>query len=70
MDIEKKGEHMNMNRLLNNKEIAEFLGVSLATIYRLREKGLPVIKIADSARYDVEEVMKWVREQNEKEGNK
>ena len=58
---------MNMNRLLNNKEIAEFLGVSLATIYRLREKGLPVIKIADSARYDVNEVMKWVREQNKKE---
>ena len=56
-----------MKKLLNTKELADFLGVSFATIYRLREKGLPVIKIIDSARYDVDEVMKWIREQNEKE---
>jgi len=57
---------MKMERLLNSKEIAEFLGVSLATIYRLRDKGLPYIKIANSARYDVKEVMEWVREQDKK----
>ena len=60
---------MKVDRLLNTKEIAAYLGVSLATIYRLREKGMPVIKIANSARYDVEEVMRWVKEQD-KEGDK
>ena len=58
---------MKVDRLLNTKEIAAYLGVSLATIYRLREKGMPVIKIANSARYDVKEVMEWIREQDKEE---
>lgn len=55
-----------MNKLLNTKELADYLGVSLATVYRLRDKGLPVIKIANSARYEVNEVMEWIREQDKK----
>jgi len=46
------------------KEMLKELGVSRATLYRLIDKGLPVVKIGGSTRFDVEAVQQWIEDQN------
>jgi excisionase family DNA binding protein len=42
------------------KELAEYLGVSMITIYRLTEKGkIPAKKVGAQWRYLKEEVDRW-----------
>jgi excisionase family DNA binding protein len=53
-----------LTKLLNVNELTEVLNVSRAQIYKLINKGLPVIKIGNNTRFDVAEVMKWVKDQN------
>jgi excisionase family DNA binding protein len=53
-----------MTKLLNVSELIETLGVSRAQIYRLINKGLPVIKVGNNTRFDLSEVMQWIKEQN------
>jgi excisionase family DNA binding protein len=55
-----------MPNLLTAKELAEKLSVSHMTIHRLRKKGLPVIKLGRSVRFDLEKVSVWIDEQNKK----
>ena len=46
-----------LNRLLPIRAAAEYLGVSRATVERLVFRGeLPIVKIAGSTRYDVEDL--------------
>jgi len=47
--------------MLSKKEIAKKIGVSLITIDRLRQKGLPCYKVGNRVLFDEEEVMNWVR---------
>lgn len=50
--------------LLTVKELSERIKVSPATIYRLMQKGLPVVKVQNSTRFIIEEVVDWLKEQN------
>lgn len=65
MNILRK-ELVTLQKLLNTREIAEYLNVSETTIVRWRRSGLPYKKIGyNTCRYDISEVKKWM---NEKEG--
>ena len=50
------------NKLLNVSELTKALGVSRAQVYNLIKKGLPVIKVGYNTRFDLKEVMKWIKE--------
>jgi excisionase family DNA binding protein len=54
-----------MTKLVNTEEIAEKLGVSKMTVFRLREQGLPTIKVGSSIRFDETAVMEWVKARGE-----
>lgn len=54
-----------MKQLLTTKDLEEIFQVTRFTLNNWREKGLPVIKIAGNIRYDIDEVKKWVDDQNE-----
>jgi excisionase family DNA binding protein len=48
--------------LLNEKELASYLGVSLSTVKRLRAEGLPAIKVGKRAvRFDRQQVREWLQ---------
>lgn len=47
--------------LLTTQEVMDLLKVRRNTVYRLRESGLPYIKLGRSVRYDREDVIAWVR---------
>jgi excisionase family DNA binding protein len=55
------------NRLLTIKEIAKFLGVSIAQVYRYARQEnnqLPLIRISESSRrIQYKDLLKWVEEQ-------
>lgn len=45
------------------KEVAEYLGVSEPTIYRLSQKGkIPVQKVGGQWRYFKEDIDRWMKE--------
>jgi excisionase family DNA binding protein len=54
------------DRLLTTAELALVLGVSIATIHRMRRCGeIPVIRVRDSMyRFDVAEVLAVLRSRN------
>lgn len=47
--------------LMNMKELQEFLKVKRSTVYRLRDEGLPVIRLGRVVRFDREEIVRWLR---------
>ena len=50
-----------LRRLLPIARAAEYLGVSRATVERLVSRGeLPIVKVAGSTRYDVEDLHGYV----------
>lgn len=53
--------------LINEKELAARLGVSVATVrhWRYSLQGPPVRKIVRSVRYSVAEVEQWIEDQTE-----
>lgn len=53
-----------MAKYIKVKEVLTVLGISRATLYRLIDKGLPVVKVGGSTRFDVEKVYEWIEEQN------
>ena len=52
----------NIDRLLNQKEVAEWIGMSEAWLEqnRFRKKGLPYVKIGKSCRYRQSDVQQWI----------
>jgi len=42
------------------KDILKLFNISRTTLWRLKKKGLPHIKISGSIRYDIEHVREWV----------
>lgn len=51
--------------LLTAEELQKHLNISRTTLWRLRKEGLPHKKIGHKTiRYDLEEVEKWLEEQN------
>jgi excisionase family DNA binding protein len=57
-------------KLLNTKELAEYLGVAISTImhYRLDGRGAPYIKLGHLVRYRIEDVDKWLEELKARNG--
>lgn len=51
---------------ITSKEICKKLGASRSTIYKLRQQGMPVIKIGGFIRYPEEEVDKWLLSRSKK----
>ena len=51
-----------MEQFLNVKELTGLLGVSRATIYRLKSKGLPYLKVGKLTRFPSERVISWLEE--------
>ena len=49
-------------QLLTTKELAEFLNVTVQTIWRYRVDGMPYIKLGRVCRYELDEVMKWLKD--------
>ena len=53
-------------KLLPISDLAEWLGVSEATVYRLRDRAqdpLPSLKVGASTRFDPDEVSVWLSRQ-------
>ncbi len=42
------------------KDVLKLLNISRTTLWRLKKKGLPHIKVGDSVRYVIDEVKDWV----------
>ena len=49
--------------LLTTNEVMDLLKVRRNTVYKLREAGLPYIKLGRSVRYDQDDVIAWVHQQ-------
>ena len=54
-----------MASYLNAKELCEKLKISETTLYRLLNKGMPVLKVKSSNRFVLEEVVEWLKKQQE-----
>ncbi len=52
-------------RFINAKRLAECLGVSPATVTRLKREGLPHLIVGQEARFDEEECVTWLRTRQE-----
>ncbi len=52
-----------MEQYLNMKDLTGLLKISRATVYRLKNKGLPFVKIGKSIRFSKEKVEDWLYEQ-------
>ena len=52
-----------MEKLHKEQDILAFLKVSLSTLCKFKQKGLPTIKIGDTTRYNLEDVKKWVAQE-------
>ena len=48
-------------KFLTIEDVSEMLQVKRTTVYNLKKKGLPFIKLGKNIRFDKEEVVKWVR---------
>lgn len=48
--------------MLDKKELAQHLGISISMVNKLIAKGLPHIKVGSAVRFELEEVMKWLKE--------
>ncbi len=48
-------------KFLTIEDVAEMLQVTRTTIYNLKKKGLPFIKLGKNIRFDQEEVVNWVK---------
>lgn len=56
-----------MKQMYTTKDLEEFFQVSRYTLINWREKGLPYVKIGNTIRYDLDDVKKWVSDQNKEE---
>jgi excisionase family DNA binding protein len=51
--------------LLTIPQVAEYLGVSRAHVYKLINNGLPVIRLGRSIRVDMTSLRRWLQDQEE-----
>ena len=49
--------------MVTKKELAEILKVHINTIDRYMKLGMPVIKKSGAVRFELDEVMKWLKEE-------
>jgi len=48
-------------KFLTIEDLAEMLQVTRTTIYNLKNKGLPFIKLGRNIRFDQDEVIEWIK---------
>lgn len=58
LDLSPKGPE----GLIGGTECCQLLGVSIPTLRKLREAGLPHHRVGDAHRYRASEVLEWTRE--------
>ena len=57
---------MENKKLVTTKEMVEILSVHENTLFNWAKEGMPRYKMGSNAvRYDVDEVLKWIRERGE-----
>ncbi len=49
-------------KFLTIEDVSEMLQVSRVTVYNLKKKGMPFLKIGKNIRFDEKEVVDWIRE--------
>ena len=52
-------------KFLTIDDVSEMLQVTRSTVYNLKKKGLPFIKLGKNIRFDQDEVINWVRQNNQ-----
>lgn len=52
-------------KFLTIDDVSEMLQVTRSTVYNLKKKGLPFIKLGKNIRFDQDEVINWVRENSQ-----
>lgn len=55
-------------KFLTIDDVSEMLQVTRSTVYNLKRKGLPFIKLGKNIRFDQDEVISWVKENNQAQG--
>jgi len=63
----KEGEMSADIKFLTVEDVAEMLQVTRTTIYNLKKRGLPFIKLGKNIRFDEAEVVEWVRSNSRSE---
>ena len=57
---------LDTDRVWSTKDVQRYLGVGQATVARYRaHRGLPFLTVGGLIRYNPDEVMAWVRDQNQ-----
>src|SRR5687768_11669834 len=51
---------VTLQNLLSPKELERVMGVSRTTLWRLREHGLPFVRVGRQLRFDPREVERWL----------
>lgn len=51
-------------KFLTIEDVAEMLQVTRTTVYNLKKKGMPFIKLGKNIRFNQDEVIEWVMKNN------
>ena len=57
-----RGDSYMDTKFLTIEDVSEMLQVSRVTVYNLKKKGMPFLKIGKNIRFDEKEVVEWIRE--------
>jgi excisionase family DNA binding protein len=57
-------------KMLTRQELADYLKVHVRTIDNKVKGGMPSVKFGKSVRFELNDVLEWIKEQNEKEKEK
>jgi excisionase family DNA binding protein len=52
-------------KFLTIDDVSEMLQVTRSTVYNLKKRGLPFIKLGKNIRFDQDEVINWVKANRE-----
>ena len=55
-----------MKNLMDTPQLAEYLSINKHTVYVWRNQGMPNIKVGSQYRYNIDDVLKWLAERDEK----
>jgi excisionase family DNA binding protein len=53
-------------KYLTIEDVSEMLQVTRTTIYNFKKRGMPFIKLGKTIRFDQDEVIDWIKANNER----
>lgn len=53
-------------KMLTTEELRQWLQIGRTTLWRWRKEGMPYIKYGNSVRFNKDDVLKWLSENNKK----